>query len=64
MSENEITFLVFSSVVMALINSIRAAYWKAKAETIDAERINDGWQNECMFLRRIVNKEAAEETEL
>lgn len=63
MSEIELTCLVIGSIVLALINSIRAAHWKAKYETLDKERNFSGWEDECRFLRRIVNKEAAEYAE-
>ena len=63
MSETELTWLVLGSIALALINAIRAAHWKAKCETLDEERSSAGWQEECKFLRRIVNKDAAEAAE-
>lgn len=40
----------------------RSEYWKAKYETLDKERSNDGggWREEVYYLRRIVNSQAAE----
>lgn len=40
------------------------SYWKAKYETLDNERNSgEGWREEARFLRRLVNKDAAEEVE-
>ncbi len=63
MTETQLAYLVLGSIALALVNAIRAAHWKAKCETLDEERDAGGWQEECRFLRRIVNKEAAEAAE-
>lgn len=63
MSEDHWTALILGAILVALINSIRAAHWKARCQAIEQERNNDGWQNEALFLRRIVNQEAAEAVE-
>lgn len=65
MSETELTWLVLGNIALALINAIRAAHWKAKYETMDKVRSpdNTGWEQEAKFLRRLVNKDAAEAVE-
>ncbi|WP_333710329.1 hypothetical protein [Malikia spinosa] len=40
-----------------------ASYWKARAETLEAERGSEGWIEECRFWRRVYNTEAAEAVE-
>lgn len=52
---------------MLLITYGRASYWKGKFEALDEERPdageddNGGWRSEALFLRRIVNKDAADD---
>ncbi len=47
-----------------LIAHGRAEYWKGKFESLDRERSDgDGWRSETLFLRRLVNKEVAEDAE-
>ena len=45
-----------------LIAHGRAQYWKGKFESLNSERPEDGggWREETLFLRRLVNKDAAE----
>ena len=48
--------------LFALVAHGRAKYWKGKFESLDNERPNNGggWREEALFLRRLVDKEAAE----
>lgn len=45
-----------------LIAHGRAEYWKGKFESLNNERPENGggWREETLFLRRLVDKEAAE----
>ncbi len=59
-------FLIYIFILLILITSIigNSSYWKAKYETLNEERGDGaGWREEARFLRRLVNKEAAEEVE-
>jgi hypothetical protein len=60
MSETELTYLVIGSIIFGLINAVRAASWKAKYETLDKERGNEGWAEEARFWRHHFNDEAAD----
>lgn len=48
--------------IFCIIAYGRASYWKGKFETLEIERPDDGggWRSEALFLRRVVNKEAAD----
>lgn len=63
----QIEFLSCLTVIIFVIVVLygNSEYWKAKYETLDSERNSgEGWMEEARFLRRLVNKEAAEEVEM
>ena len=63
-TQTEFIGCMFVLLVIITVISGNASYWKAKYETLDKERgNNEGWIEEARFLRRLVNKEAAEEVE-
>ncbi len=63
-TESELTFIIIVTIFLLLINVSRASYWKGKFESMDKERgDNTGWMEEARFLRRLVDKEAAEAIE-
>lgn len=63
-TQTEFIGYIFLLLITITVLSANASHWKAKYETLDQERSNnDGWREEARFLRRLVNKEAAEEVE-
>ena len=59
-------FLIYLFIILFILSAIlgNGSHWKAKYETLDKERgNNEGWIEEARFLRRLVNKDAAEEAE-
>lgn len=62
----EISFLQYITIVsllLAILAFNRGTHWKAKYEEIDKDTSCDGWRSEALFLRQLVNKEAAEAAE-
>lgn len=56
---------ILAAIIFVLVLIVTAlygsrAYWKAKAQTIESERSDDGWRSEALFLRHRANKTAAE----
>lgn len=62
MSVEHLLQIIGILALLFLIAHGRASYWKGKFEAMDKERPDDGggWRGEALFLRRVVNKEAAE----
>lgn len=61
-TQTEFITYVFGLLILIVILHGNASYWKAKFEMANKNN-NDGWIEEARFLRRLVNKEAAEEVE-
>lgn len=60
---NEMMALAGLLVAALAMTHGRAAYWKARAETLEKERTDTGWRNEAIFWRRHFDADATEWTE-
>ena len=62
MAVNELLSIIGILGILFLIAHGRASYWKGKFEAVDIETYNNisNLQKEVLFLRRIVNNDAAE----
>jgi len=63
MTPNEMAIAIGILSAALVLSHGRAAYWKAKAETLEAEHGESGWAEEARFWRRHFDKEAAEAVE-
>ena len=65
MSLDNLYTIIILLALFFIIEHGRAQYWKSKYETLNEERPENGggWRNEALFLRQIVNKEAADKAE-
>jgi len=63
MTLNELAAVIGVLAAALSISHGRAAYWRARAETLEKERDDSGWMEEARFWRRHFNKEAAEAVE-
>lgn len=58
------TLLQFIGIlaILLILSHGRSSYWRGKFEALENERPDDGggWRSEALFLRRVVNGEAAE----
>ncbi len=62
MSITSLLQLIGILAILLIFSYGRASYWRGKFEALEKERPSDGggWREETMFLRRLVNKDAAE----
>ena len=62
---NNYHYVILIQLVLIFIFSNSRSRWKSRCETIEKERPDDGggWREEAHFLRRLVDKEAAEAVE-
>lgn len=65
MSINALLTIIGILGFLSLIAHGRAQYWKGKFEALEDERPEEGggWRDEAMFLRQLVDKEAADKAE-